>query len=322
MTALTHPPRIALLGPQRHAITVTEELDATGLSGRIAVITAGWQEREAEDDELQDAVGRRAVNLRLHQRVDRVFAEDSELFAAHRKRQDRLRHLQDLYRLRLDAYLGAAQALFHRDDSHADLLAAERTGAVLALQVLDSHHIRQIQAIHAEFEEQVRPGERPALRRERQEVLDLLHSCELAAIAGGHVATLLARIRLMGLADQLGQRPVVAWSAGAMVLCERVVLFHDRPPEGPGNAEVLDIGLGLAPGVVALPHASKRLRLDDGPRMSCFAQRFAPAMCLVLDPYSRARWDGTAWHLHDGTWCLDEAGQMASQDMATTAIFE
>lgn len=322
MSVSPHPPRVTLLGPQRHAITVTEELDATGLLGRIAVITAGWQEREAEDDELQEAVGRRAINLRLHQRVDRVFAQDAELFAAHRKRQDRLRHLQDLYRLRLDAYLGAAQALYHREDAHTDLLAAERAGSVRALQELDEHHLRQIRAIHEEFETQVQPGTREPLRREREEVLEILSGCELVAIAGGHVATLLARIRLMGLADQLGQRPILAWSAGAMVLSDRLVLFHDNPPEGPGNAEVLDVGLGLAPGVVPLPHASKRLRLHDGPRMACFAQRFAPAMCLVLDPYSRARWDGTAWHLHDGTFCLDASGQLASQDVAAAGSFD
>ncbi len=45
-----------------------------------------------------------------------------------------------------------------------------------------------------------------------------------------------------------------------MVVCETVVLFHDSPPQGAGNAEVLDAGLGLARGVIALPHARRRLR--------------------------------------------------------------
>ena len=32
--------------------------------------------------------------------------------------------------------------------------------------------------------------------------------------------------------------PVIAWSAGAMALTDRIVLFHDRSPQGPGHPEV------------------------------------------------------------------------------------
>lgn len=316
MQAIHHPPRVTLLGPQRNAITVTGELERIALPGKIAAITAGWQEREAEDDELQEAIGRRAVNLRLHHRVDRVFAEDSELFSAHRKRQDLLRRLQDLYRVRLDAYLSAAQVLFHMEGPGTELFEPERAACVDVLRSLDDHHLQRILAIHKQFDEEMQPWERPVMRRERDELRALLADCSMIAIAGGHVATLLGRLRLVGLQSLMGERPIIAWSAGAMVLTDRVVLFHDKPPEGPGNAEVMDAGLGFAPGLVALPHASKRLRLEDTPRMSLFARRFSPALCLVLDPYSRARWDGQAWHLHDGTWCLDDGGRLASQDMA------
>jgi len=43
-----------------------------------------------------------------------------------------------------------------------------------------------------------------------------------------------------------------------------VILFHDTPPQGRGVSQVLDEGLGLAPGVVALPSPRQRLRLDAG----------------------------------------------------------
>jgi hypothetical protein len=95
-----------------------------------------------------------------------------------------------------------------------------------------------------------------------------------------------------------------------MVVAERVVAFHDRPPEGPGNAEVLDVGLGLAPGLVALPHATARLDLADTARTALFAQRFAPATCVTLDPYARARWDGVRWQLVDGTWQMGSDGRL------------
>jgi hypothetical protein len=68
-----------------------------------------------------------------------------------------------------------------------------------------------------------------------------------------------------------------------MAITDRIVLFHDRSAHGPAQAEVYDVGLGIVPGVVALPHARRRLRTDDALRMSVLARRFAPATCLVLD---------------------------------------
>jgi hypothetical protein len=97
------------------------------------------------------------------------------------------------------------------------------------------------------------------------------------------VAVLLNRLRLFDLAGLLGERPVVAWSGGAMVLSERLVLFHDHPPQGRGYAEVFEAGLNLAPGVVPLPHARRRLDLGDPERVALLARRFLPARCLALD---------------------------------------
>jgi hypothetical protein len=99
---------------------------------------------------------------------------------------------------------------------------------------------------------------------------------------------------LFGVADVLGERPVVAWSAGAMTVCERIVLYHDLAAHSPGHAEVFDTGLGLCRDVVPLPHARRRLRLDDRDRMALLARRFAPARCVVLD-------DGAQVDCPDGT---------------------
>ena len=53
----------------------------------------------------------------------------------------------------------------------------------------------------------------------------------------------------------------------------------------------------MAPGVVALPDAATRLRLDDPGRVSRLARRFAPDACVLLDPGNRVEWDG-GWHAH------------------------
>jgi hypothetical protein len=46
------------------------------------------------------------------------------------------------------------------------------------------------------------------------------------------VAVLVNRLRLFGLGDLVADKTVFAWSAGAMAVSERVVLFHDDPPQG------------------------------------------------------------------------------------------
>jgi hypothetical protein len=52
-------------------------------------------------------------------------------------------------------------------------------------------------------------------------------------------------------------------------------------------AEIHGRGLGLVPGVVALPSAHRRLRMDDHAAMGLLARRFAPADCLVLEAGDR-----------------------------------
>ena len=72
---------------------------------------------------------------------------------------------------------------------------------------------------------------------------------------------LLHRMRLFDVMGLLNDQPIFAWSAGAMAMGDRVVLFHDSPPHGVGNAELFEEGLGAYHGVLPLPHAKKRLHL-------------------------------------------------------------
>lgn len=288
---------VTLIGPQRTEPTLSSVVDSLGLRGRLAAITAGWEEREGEDQELREHLGGRVVNLRVHERCERVYQSDTELFAALQQRFDRMRRLQELYRVRLAHALDAARTLLARraDAQFADLAGAAAAEALDDVRALDRRHFAHVEEIHGEFEARWRPAERHEVARAREEVARDLRGCEALCIAGGHVTVLLNRVRLLGIAELLGQRPLIAWSAGAMVISQRVVLFHDSPPQGAGNAEVLEVGLGLAPNVVALPHADKRLRLLDRARVELFARRFAPDLCAVLVRGARLDWDGARW---------------------------
>jgi hypothetical protein len=285
---------VTLLGPQRLTPTLANAVRGSGVEGDVAVVTAGWQEREEEVDELREHLGGRVVNLRLYARAEEVFRRDRTLARAHRQRQERLQRMQELYRLRLAHAMEAARQLLTRRGD-PEVLNPERDAAVAAIRELDRVHLERVRAVNQELEGTLKPRERTAVARQREEIAATLAGCDAFAVAGGHVALLLNRLRLFGLAELVGERPVFAWSGGAMALGERLVLFHDDPPQGPGNAEVLEAGLGLFRGLLPLPHARRRLKLDERLLVGLFARRFGDLDCVAMDDGAILRCQGGRW---------------------------
>jgi hypothetical protein len=276
---------VVLLGAQRFDPTLREAVDELGVKGKIATITAGWQEREDDDDDLDQHLDRRAVNLLLHARAEEVFKKDP----AHRERQALLRLRQDFYRVRLEHALDAAYVIDKRS-APSEILDDEARTSIEAIRNIDSLHLDRCARDRNEFDAKVKPLERPAVARHRAEIAAILDDCEAIAIAGGHVASLLNRLQLFGIADMAAGKTVFAWCGGAMAVTERVVLFHDSPPQGSGAPEVLETGLALVGDVVALPQPEFRLRLNDKERLRLLARRFAPAACIALPSRSRVTW--------------------------------
>ena len=295
----TPRPAVVLLGAQRFDPSLGAAVSELGVAGRIATITAGWQERESEDEELSAHLGDRTVNLRLHARGDELFREDPELRDAHRERQGSLRHRQDFYRIRLEHELEADRVIRSRA-APPEILAEQVQASLDGIRELDQWHLALCARIRTEFEARWDLANRPAVMRHRREIAEILDGCEAIAIAGGHVATLINRLSVFGFADLVQHRTVFAWSAGAMAISDRVVLFHDSPPQGPGASEILDAGLGLIPGVVVLPEPEHRLHLDRKDRVQRLVRRFEPAICLALPARSRVTWrDGVFSSAHD-----------------------
>ena len=307
--------RVTLLGPQRLQPTLSPVLESLGVEGPVATITAGWQEREPDDRELHEHLGGRSLNLMLYQRAERVFARDPELSAAHQRRQARLRELQDLYNVRLDHLMAAAYELQRRPGA-TELLSQARVDAIEAIRSLDAQHLQRVRDLHGEYDQRWQPGERETVIRERREVEAMVRDAPAVAVAGGHVAILLNRLRLFGLEQLAAGKVLVAWSAGAMAISERVVLFHDHPAHGMGNAEVLEVGLGFAPGIVPLPHARTRLRLEDRDRVGVFAARFAPAICVPMNEGARLDATPQGWAPAPGTEQLQTDGRVGEAGAA------
>jgi hypothetical protein len=308
-STVTRAAPIILLGPQRLRPTLIAPIRSLGVRGSIATITAGWREREKDDAELHQHLEGRSVNLELYRRAEQVFDSDPELAAVHHERQIVLQQMQSLYDVRLSHAMAACFALLRREGS-PELLWRERRDALEAVRELDRRHLARVREVRDEFDARLQPSERLAVVAERRQIEGILAGAEAVAIAGGHVAVLLNRLRLFGIDELLADRPVIAWSAGAMAVSERIFLFHDSPPQGPGNAEVLDAGLGLAQGVVPLPHARKRLLLEDADRLWILSGRLAPEHGVLLDPGSRVDWNGRRWSAEPGNLRIAPEGRL------------
>lgn len=282
--------RIVLLGPQGDDADVGRVVAEVAPGARVARVSAGWREWEDDDRPLTRALPG-SLNLALWSRAERVWAEDPELTEGHRDMQRRVRALRRAYNLRLAPAMESWIDLLAADGDPS-VLEPERDAALETVRALDRHHARRLREFRRAFRERYDPWRRRAVARERADLTEALDGVGVVVVEGGHVPVLLNRLRLFGLADPLRERTVVACSGGAMALAERVVLFHDSPPWGPGHAEVGETGLGLARGVVPLPHGSARLRLDDRGRVRRFALRFAPDAAVVLDPGTRLEWHG------------------------------
>ncbi len=277
-----------MLGPQSPCANLINAIDLLSVDCPIVSITAGWRDYEAETDELENSVGSPIEDLNLYHLAEKIFSREPELHALHRERQDKLVELQRLYRIRLTPAMAAARKLM-REKGESDLLRLEQRAAISQVRALDRHHVQRIAATHQDFDAHRAALLIPSADELRHSLQQKLAESGLVLIAGGHVAVLINRIRLFQLVDVLAQKPIVAWSAGAMVLGERIVLFHDDAPQGKRDAEILDAGLGIVKNIIPLPHAKSRLDWSNRNRMALFSRRFAPAKCCTLDNGSMIR---------------------------------
>lgn len=272
-----------VLGPQRPTRNIAESMAEAGFpEGSVATITAGWQEAEDDIDDLREVVGRPLQDLRLYARAEEVFQADANLAAAYRARQDQLMQQQRLYRLRLK-HLAIAARQTIRAAGDPVMVAAEKRHAIAQLRALDRHHLHRTESIRRPFNVRFNPETTPLLAQHHREIGEIIDQCSAILIAGGNLPILLNRILLFGVEPLLARSPLVAWSAGAMVLAERIVLFHDRSPQGRRDAEVFGMGCGLISGSVFFPDAAHRLRESEHSRIELMCRRFSPDTCVTLD---------------------------------------
>lgn len=298
-----------LLGPQRFTTTVGSTVRSLGVTGRIAMVNSGWEERESDDAELAGHLDGRGVNLRLHHRMLDVLTKDKHFAAAALAFRDRVDELRAFYGIRLQAATDAVHAVAHRTSIHAVGPIAEEA-AIEAVREVDRWYAAELADLYGAVRATAPRDESGTIGWHRGEIGAVLDECEAVVIAGGNVRTLMRTLRVFDVALR-PEQAVVAWSAGAMALTDQVVLFHDFTSHGVTAAEVHDTGLGRLPGVIALPHAKRRLRLDDRERMSVLARRFDEHRLLLLDDGAVVRFPDGATALPPGARVIDRTGQVS-----------
>jgi hypothetical protein len=238
-------------------------------------------------------MGGRTRNLELYRRLSDVLETDEHFATQALAHRDAMDELAGIYSLRLQRALESVYVVARRP-ARQDLADSAFADAVRGVRDIDEWYLRTVDQLYGELEAAAPPAGSEPISRHRHEVADVLREAAVLAVAGGHVGILLRCLRLFAVVPP-PELPVVAWSAGAMTMTERVVLYNDHGPQGIRGSEVWDRGTARVRQVVAMPHARRRLRLDDPVHVRVLVRRFAPAACLLLD-------DGTTVQIRaDGT---------------------
>ncbi len=282
---------ITLLGPQRDVGAATAAVTELMPNGQIATINAGWQERETDSGLLNEVLGGRMCNLELYRRWQEILDADAEYAETETRLNEVLAELQAVYTLRLQHAMAALTTLRHRD-AMPSVQQAAIADTFRSIQALDEWHLRTVAETRDEFYTRVRLGERDHVVHHRTELARMVGDSTGMVLTGGHVGVLLHLLHVFAM-GQLIRPPLVAWSAGAMALSDRVVLFNDNAPHGFSHAEMYADGLSVYSGVLPFPHPRRRLHLADGERVAQMARRFAPRQCLLLG-------GGARFDLRDG----------------------
>jgi hypothetical protein len=277
--------QVTLLGPLE-GVDLAAEVAAFGVDGPVALVTAGWEEGERNDAEVDRRLGGGTRNLNLYGRRLDVLDSDAVYAEAERQLRTQLDALRDAYLPRVRNALAGVDVVRSRWSEAQAGLGSELDAAIDTIRTLDESHASAIGEAYERFYSQQRPQERPGIARHREEVAAIVASCDAIAIAGGHVGVLNDCLHLFNVAALIEERPLIAWSSGCMAVSERIVVVDDDDPGGRPDA-LFDIGIGVARGMVALPAAKVRLHAHDPDRLAVLARRCAPSVCVLLDPGDR-----------------------------------
>ncbi len=279
-----------LLGPVGDGAPVAGELAALGVDGPVAVVTAGWEEGERNDADLDRVLGGGTRNLGLFGRRLDILESDPQYADEVRRVRGLVTQLREVYLVQLRHALRGIEAVRQHDAGSRRLSGVQLDEAIETVRGLDDRHAARLAEVLGDFYATHPPHQRPAIAAHRAEVEATLADCAALVIAGGHVGVLTDCLHICNVGAMIAAIPVVACSSGAMAIAERVMVVDDHDLAGRPD-EVLGTGIGVVRGVVPLPAARSRLRTDDRNHLALLARRLAPRATVLLDEGDRVRFD-------------------------------
>lgn len=110
---------------------------------------------------------------------------------------------------------------------------------------------------------------------------------------GGHLGALHRCLNFFRLRETFAEAmrrgtSIYAVSAGALLLCERIIVYNDFPSEfGPRREfQLFDRGFGLVRDLQIFPHCMDRIQTDDADNLAYLAHRFQNRTCVGLNEES------------------------------------
>jgi hypothetical protein len=320
----------------------------------VLLVTAGWAEHEHDELHVKQKLNELGVPSRFENGFDRgiqnlslrgelgdllrAAPELSTVWAELRRvvttaRTFYLEHNAHLIALArravenaraVDPSVSLARLADGRSDGAADLmrfaLGRELGQALATLEANDDHLVTLLRDVEQRTFDDAGIAYDPAWRITRARLEERILSANTVVIFGGRLDLLLDALRFFRLRDVLAEAlrrgtQIVAMSAGAMVLCERVIVYDDLATT-PRDFQLYDRGLGLVRELQLFPHCMERIQTDDPDNLAYLARRFRHHVCVGLNQRSfllleyapaRATSVGTA----DGVYVFDQGGQKA-----------
>lgn len=130
----------------------------------------------------------------------------------------------------------------------------------------------------------------PTWRATRKRLERRILNSNTIILFGGRLDILLDGLRFFRLREPMIEAmrrgtQFVAMSAGAMVLCERVIIYNDLA-ETPRDFQLYDRGLEVVRELQLFPHCMERIQTDDADNLSYLAHRFRHHICVGLNQRS------------------------------------
>lgn len=175
------------------------------------------------------------------------------------------------------------------------LAAALSRELVRSIDVLVDNDARFLQVLRdAEHLLHARTGLRadPEWRRLRDGLEERILEADAVLFLGGSPRQLLEPVRFFDLRPALLETlrrgaTFFAISAGALLLCERMIVYDERSGDPMRrDFRLFDAGLGLVGGLQVLPHCMDRIQTDDPDNLAYLSRRFSTHLCVGLNEES------------------------------------